>query len=338
MAQESEPINVVYPQLEASLRPMMRQLAHQFAPSLGVEFDDALQEVRMSVFQAFQAYDYNRGGGRIRSFARKTIKNALCQLAYAAATQARCPHTVYTDDSGRLCVAKHKLASVEDLLESGAAFPNGEDDVEQCVCQNQIASRLRVLHLKLYRILDAQERSVFRLKSNPPESFLLFLRNIGVNLSEATNKHIARFLGVSKNSVDYSSLKIRRAFTQLAELEFSDLVQDLILDGDWPMFHVSDNPDDVDFVRQVIQSRKLDPRPLPERREICIGQDCGRIIEHYHWGVVLHLTLRNYHATVVAEGKFNQNTGDVFGQHGLWKSIVDVVPWYRSLVREITKP
>jgi len=331
----------LYPELEASLRPTMLQMAQQFAPSLGMDVDDAMQEARIAIHLAFQSYDYNRSHGGIRAFARQVIKHTFCGLAYAAATRARCPHTVYTDDSGQSQVVKHrKLASLEDLLESGGLqWPlSMECEAEAELDTHRIADRLMVLRMRLYNQLGPQEQQVFRLKARPPEAFLVFLRNIGVDAADVNHKHIARYLGTTKNSVDYSLLKIRGDFRRLAEHEFSDLVADLIRDGDWPMVHVSNNPNDAAFVRQVIQSRKLDPRPLPQRRDIRIGLSVGRIIERYHWGAVLHLKLRDHRATVVVEGRFNENTGDVFGQHGIWKPITEDVPWYKTLVQEIDRP
>lgn len=342
MSQGPETMRDMFPELEASLRPIMTQMAQQFAPLLGMDMDDALQEARLAIHIAFQSYDYNRSHGGIRAFARQAIKNTFCGLAYAAATRARCPHTVYVDGSGNAQVAKHRrLASLEDLLELGdwvLPLDAVDCDAEAELDSHRIADRLGVLRLRLYKQLEPQERAVFRIKAQPPEAFLVFLRNIGVDVSDITNKHIARWLGVTKNSVDYSLLKIRGAFRALAEREFSDLVADLIRDGDWPMVHVSNKPNDAQFVRQVTQSRNLDPRPLPERRDIRIGQDSGRIIERYHWGAVLHLKLRDHRATVVVEGRFNENTGDVFGQHGIWKPITEDVPWYKTLVKEIDRP
>jgi RNA polymerase sigma factor (sigma-70 family) len=325
----------LYVELDSQLRPLVRRLSLRFALAYGVEADDAEQEARMALFEAFRHYDYNRGRGGVKKFARTTIRNAFRGLAYAAVTRSRCPHTVYVDEDGQERVVRHsRLASLEDVMDSSQVIADGCGESELDV--RRATDRLRVLRVRLYRALRPRERAIFKLKAQPPEDFLVFLRNIGVD-SDANNVHIARYLGISKNAVDYSLLKIRGEFRRLAESEFSDLIAGLIRDGEWPMVHVSFASNDVEFVRAVLLKRSLDPRPLSGPRDVRVKGEVGRIIERYHWGAILHLKLRCNVATVVVEGhRFNESTGDVFGSYGMWRPLTDEVPWYKTLVREIS--
>jgi len=326
----------IYADLERPLMPMVRTLSAQFAPALGIGIDDAFQEARLALWEAFQGYDYNRSRGGVRSFARVAVRNAFCALLYKATTQTRNPHTVYEDEMGRQHVAKHRLASLDDI--SPASTPQVFPDPEEGAKYHEIGDRVRVLRMRLYRSLSDRERQVFRCRAQPSERFLLYLRNIGAETPEPTNVQIAEFLGLSKNAVDWSLHKIRKRFVDIAEEpEFSELVEGLVEDGSWPMIHISENPDDADFVRDVIASRKLDPRPIPGRRDIQATEGCGRIVETYSWGAVIHLRYGEEARTVLVEGRFNKATGEVHGEFGNWKSLAESIPWYRRLNKELDR-
>lgn len=326
----------IYEDLEGPLLPMVHKLSAQFAGSLGIGRDDAFQEARLALWEAFQGYDYNRSRGGIRRFARVAVRNAFCALLYKATTQTRNPHTVYEDETGTHHVAKHRLASLDDI--SPASTPQVFPDPEEGAQARETSSRVRVLRMRLYRSLSDRERQVFRCKAQPSERFLLYLRNIGAETAESTNVQIAEFLGLSKNAVDWSLHKIRKRFVDLAEEpEFSALVEGLVEDGSWPMIHISETPDDAEFVRGIIASRDLDPRPIPGRRDIQAADGAGRIIETYHWGSVIHLRYGEEARTVVVEGKFNKATGEIHGDYGNWKSLAESVPWYRRLNKELDR-
>ena len=347
---DGESVHQLYPELERELSPMMLKLARQFAPSLGISVDDALQEARIAVVRSFEGYDYERAHGGIHGFGRTCIKRAFLALLYQATTRTRNPHTIYTDEDGETQVAKHRFASLDQLMdgEYGALGSSDRPHFQPCSdslppdedCDGErVARAVRQLSVRLMRSLGERERSVLRCKALPPESFAIFLRNIGVDANEVTNIHIGRFLGLSKNSVDWSLHKIRGQFVKMSEEspEFSGLIKELVREGRWPMVYTSEQRNDTEFVRRIIQERSLDPRPLPERRDIVINHRAGRIIEKYHWGSVLHLRLGSKSATVVVEGRFNALTGEVIGEFGNWKSIGDSVPWYKQLVRKVEK-
>jgi RNA polymerase sigma factor (sigma-70 family) len=352
----------IYEELEAPLLPMVRSLSVRFAGTLGIGHDDAFQEARMALWEAFQGYDYNKSRGGVFRFARAAVHNAFCALLYKATTQTRTPHTVYEDETGRTHVAKHRLASLDDI--SLGSTPQVYPSPEQGAQTQEIGARVRVLRMRLYRSLTERERKIFRCKAQPSERFMLFLRNVGGSgltrrkfvvpgryasaskrprevgqmSAEPTNPQIAKFLGITKNAVDWSLHRIRRRFVELAELpEFSGLVEEIVEEGSWPMIHISEKPDDVEFVLETIAARGLDPRPIPGRRDIQVAEGCGRIVETYHWGAVIHLQYGDERRTIVVEGRFNKLTGEVHAEFGNWKSLAEDVPWYRRLNRELSR-
>jgi len=329
----------IYADLERSLLPMVRSLSYRFANQFGVDGDDIFQEMRIALWEGFKDYDYNRSYGNVRRFAQVVIKKALCSQAYKATTRVRNPHTVFEDESGEAKTVRHPLASLEDI--HVATDEEGNPNPEESVCLKELGEKAGRLRMRLFRSLRGRERQVFKCKFQPSEQFLLYLRNVAEDGDdEPTNVRVAEFLGITKNAIDWSLHKIRRRFVELAEEpEFSALIADIVKDGEWPMIYVSEKADDHEFVRRVMARRKLDPRPSPNvPRDVQYrgeGQ-AGRIVEAYHWGSVIHLRFNGEARTVVVEGRFNKLTGEIHGEFSNWKSLAEVVPWYRRLNTELS--
>lgn len=179
--------------------------------------------------------------------------------------------------------------------------------------------------------------------------FETFLRNR--EESEPTNALIGEWLGMGsgdeapnkqrqKNTVDWAVHKIKRQFTILMEAEFSEIVEEAIQAGKWPMFYVSTNYNDAGFIAATLERRELDARPSsgPDiKARTHEGVRAVRHIEVYSWGAVIMLKYGENTATVIAEGRFNAISGEVLQQSGSWKSIMDVVPWYVKACRFIDK-
>lgn len=336
-------VHEVFPELEKILQPRMKALAYKFAPVLEIGIEDALQEARLSVFKAFEGYDYEKSNGGVKSFAHRAIKNGFLDLLYKATTQSRNPHTIYEDSEGQVQLVLHRrLPSLEQLMSPETGFsplqvPCPEDTLPERMAEGELMSRkIRVLALRLSRKLKRSEREVFYCWTRPPEAFQLYLRNIGVEPSEATNIHIASYLGVGKNTVDYAIHKIKGHFADLAEgPEFSDIIRELVEEGKWPMIYTSDKADDVEFVKRILKEKNLEPIPAEKSRDIQVSGTSGRIVERYHWGVIVHLKYRSREATLVIEGRFNKLSGDVFGESGYWKTVADTIPWYKELAKEL---
>lgn len=333
-------INDLYGDVEQAVKPVVLSHAMRLARAgIGMTMDEALQECRVALWRALHGYDFDKSNGGIHRFVDKVLRNNALSIIYANTTMPRMPHTVYSE-GGKTKVVKHRLLSLDGLPsdDDRPSFepPGCEADPEQQVLDDEAASKRRKLVMRLYNKLGPRERKVYDLKCRPTEAFMVYLRNIG--LDEPTHTAIAKYIGVSKNSVDYSAHIIRDTFTKLAEKEFTELIQDHIDNGSWPMIHVSREPGpDHDFIRQIIAERNLDPRPTGSR-DIEKKGDIGREITPYPWGVVIVLRRGEQFRTLVVEGRFNKITGSVFGSvEGTHKRIPDVVPWYDQLSKELAR-
>lgn len=312
--------------------PIVRSTAERFHRSLGLSVEDAVQEGRLALVAALRSYDYNRSRGGIYNYVRKSVERAMLGLLYKATSRGRMPAIPVVDEAtGEIRLVRRwptllEPGVMENLPELAELTPErGAEEAE-------MVGRLQVLKMRLVNSLSTREQAIFSCFAHPTDEFSTFLRNVGAE--EITNVEIAKFLGMSKNSVDWSIHKIKHAFTKLAEAEFSDVIEVAVQEGKWPMLHVSHTDNDHEFVRAVIERRKLDPRPS-DQREILINGDACRIIERYDWGAVIFLRLEEDVATVVCEGRFNATTAECMGDGGYWKSLSDELWWYRDLQRAL---
>lgn len=329
--------NALYQELEPAIMPIVRSMAERFHRSLGISVEDAVQEARLELVTALRSYDYNRSRGGVYSYARRSVERAMLGLLYSATSRGRMPYIPVIDDvTGEVRLVRRWPT----LLEPGVMENMAEMDdftPERAAEEAEMMGRLQVLKMRLVNSLTDREQAIFSCLAHPSDEFGTFLRNIGVPASEdPTNVHIARFLGVTKNAVDWSIHKIKRQFTRLAEAEFSDVIQSALEEGRWPMLYISHNENDTDFIRRIIEERGLDPRPISQRDVASHGQ-ATRVFEPYAWGSVIFLRLGSNVATVVVQGRFNAITGEVIGDGGYWKSLVEELDWYRDLNRALKR-
>jgi len=341
----------LYSDIERELMPIIRSAARRFAPGLGIGVEDAVQEGRLALMLALKGYDYNLSKGGIYNFARKAVRNAMCGLLYSATTLGRCPRVVM-EEGGELVVVKMWPT----LMDAPEVHPDREAKTpEEMVIESEFADKIRVLRMRLVNRLNPFQRKVLGCISRNNIRFETFLRNR--DEPEATHALIGEWLGMGvveegaklasasrqkqKNAVDWAVHKIKRHFTILMEDEFSDIVEEAIQAGKWPMFYVSTKPNDTAFIQGIIEHRDLDARPTSapdiKARTDKDGVRAIRHIETYSWGSVIMLRFGTNSATVVAEGRFNPISGEVLQPSGSWKSIVDVVPWYVKASRFIEK-
>lgn len=330
----------LYPQVEQAVRPIILAHAKKISAALRIPMDDAIQECALALYKGLQGYDYNRSHGGIHRYANTVLRNSAASIIVGNTTTARVPHVVYRED-GELKVAKKRaLASLDELVPSTGwpsiqpAHPGGTP--EDASIGREIDQRRAKLKMRLVNKLTDRERAIFNCLTQPTEAFLIFMRNIGAQ--EPTHTVIARFLGISKNGVDYGAYNIRSKFTRLAEIEFPDLIEGHLERGTWPMIHISrTGKPDHEFAASVIAARGLDPRPNDPARDIDVAGGWAREVQNYPWGVVLILRKKDAYRTLVIEGRFNRLSGGVAGTDGTWKNVSDVVPWYPKLVRELNK-
>lgn len=352
----------LYADVEREVMPIIRGAARRFAPGIGIPMEDAIQEGRMALMLALKGYDYNSSHGGIYNFARKVVRNAMCGLLYTATTQSRCPRLVVEED-GELVVVK-MWPTLTDTPEEHADVETKSP--EDTVIEAQFTDKMRVLRMRLVNQLNPFQLRVFSCLSRNDMAFEAFLRNRhqGKGEPEVTHALIGEWLGMAtgegsnqqknKNAVDWAVHKIKGHFTRLMEAEFSDIVNEALQAGKWPMFYVSTVFNDAEFIRGVLERRRLDARPtgVPEvKTRIEAEADGTRAIRHietYPWGVVIMMRFQGKEATVVAEGRFNAISGELLQQAapgrgasgsvggvGSWKPIIDVVPWYLKASRFI---
>lgn len=333
-------IREMYPEVERAVRPIILSHAKKIARALNIPMDDAIQECAMALYKSLEGYDFNRSHGGIHRYAHTVLRNSAASIIVGATTTARAPHVVYRED-GQLKVAKRRILPSLDELRPDKNWAiiqpaNPGDNPEDATIRRQIDQRRAKLKMRLVNKLTDRERAIFNCLSQPTESFLIFMRNISAQ--GPTHPVIARFLGISKNSVDWAGYHIRAKFTKLAEEEFPDLIEGHLERGTWPMIHISRAPKpDHEFVASVIADRGLDPRPNNPARDIDMAGDWAREVQNYPWGSVLILRKEDAYRTLVIEGRFNRLSGGVSGADGTWKNVSDEVPWYPKLVRELNK-
>lgn len=314
----------LYADIERECMPIIRSAASAFARKLGVGNEDAIQEGRLALLTALKGYEYNASKGGIYNFARAAVKNAMCGLLYAATTKGRCPHIVIEEDGVPKAVRNYP-----EVMGDFSSFSSTEPDPEAMAAQGEVVDKLRELKMQLMNRLNQRQLEVFGCLYHHKVEFEVFLRN--KQEPEATHELIAEYLGVTKNTVDWSVHQIKRHFTALSESKFSDIIQEAIQEGKWPMFHVSERPNDIAFIQSIIKTRALDPRPTgaPDVKVRTLGSvRCVRSVEPYSWGSIIMLTFGERSATVVAEGKFNPISGEVRAETGFWKPISESLSWY----------
>lgn len=330
----------LYPEVAKAVKPVILCHARRISFALRIPMDDAIQEVSLALFRGMGNYDWNRSRGGIHAYADTILRNCAASIIVGANSTTRCPHVVYRDD-GKIKTAKRsRLVSLDELMSDNdrpvVEPPAAESDPEDICAKREIDLRRARLKMRLLNKLTDRERAIFKCLAQPSEAFLMFLRNVG--LEEPTHSAVARFLGLGKNAVDYSAYSIRCKFTKLAEAEFPDLIEGHLDRGIWPMIHTSREPHpDHEFAAMIIRKRGLDPRPTDPARDIEVVGDFGREIHNYPWGVVLILRHKQKFRTLVIEGRFNKLSGGVSGADGTWKNVIDEVPWYSKLVRELRK-
>lgn len=324
-------INELYKDVERIVRPILIRHARRVSVALGIPIDDAIQELSIELFKSLSTYDYNKSKGRIHHFVNAVIRNSSASIIVGANSTFRVPHLVINEDGKLKTIKCKKFIHLDELAED---IPSYSDDPETALSNRELNVRRSLLRMKLFSKLNQKETQIFRCLTQPSESFVLYLKNIGKE--EPSISDVGRYLGLGKNVVDYSYSCVKRKFTHVAESEFKELIEIHIDRGDWPMFHVSREPyPDHEFSKSIIKTRNLDPRPLDPAREIDISGQWGREIHWYPWGAVLFLMNRDQWRTVVVEGEFSPKRGLVLGVCGTRKFLSDEVPWYPKLVREI---
>lgn len=328
-----EELKTIYPEVEQLVMPLLKRKAQKVARrNAGITFDDAFQEGRLALMRSLTHYDYNRAQGEIQRYVNKVLDNTFNGLIYRELMRTRMPRAIYLEN-GEWKSSPRAPASIDDMEYDPAAPDNEEFEF------GQSEKRVALMKMKiLFRLKNERDREVFRCKTNPPLELWQQIKNDGRDPANPDASDIAKFLGYTKNSIDWSLYKIRQEFTYLSRTQFSDLYGELIGPAMRPRIHMSEETEaaDDDFVAEVIAQRGLDSRPnLDSTEQIDHAQVCGvytRIIDRYPWGCVLTISNNEEVRTIVLEGKFNVLLGEVFSATGGLHEPIPV-PWYGHLAK-----
>lgn len=319
----------IFPELQEHLSSVIHAHALRLSKTIGLHMEDSLQEARVALFTGMQGYDYNKG--TLKSYANTILRYTFVSMVTAFRAQKRVPHAMQVDDDGNVVVVKRsRLLPLDEMNE-----PAVMDEGLQVLMRGQSASRSVFLH-RLSLALTTRERAVFNCIYVPSYGFARYLMNTSQEFSHAS---AGRYLGLTKNAIDYCSLGIRTKLTRLAEQEFPDTIRRAQAAKEWPMIHVSRMPSaDHGFIERVIKRRQLNAIPIGERDvKASFQRKWARELVTYTWGVTLVVKNdQDEFRTFVIEGRFNYQLGQVFGANGTVKNLSDHIHWYNQLVRELS--
>lgn len=359
-------INELYPLVEQRMLPLIKIRSRKLSSfTANIEFDDAVQEGRLALLAAIAKFDFNKAkNGKLEGYVQRVITNTYHGMLYEALAQARVPYVWRKDDSGQWIRKPRFPLSLDAMLaaegEHDAPFePTYEDQAvpDDSIYEEQIAPVARQLNMKMLFKLKGRdegswEKDVFKCKVHPPPELLSMMQDDGeeIDLEDPAsvrvgNKHVAKYLGINKNMVDWAMHKIKKLFTSLAKYDedFSEMFDDIVLRKGWPMIHyVRGDKHDEAFQARILKKRKLDTRPLdngwPEPETA--GESCcdgtpywSRLVKNYSWGSKVVLKRGQEYVTMVIEGRLNLITGEVFGDDGLCESLP--ISWYGQLSRAL---
>jgi RNA polymerase sigma factor (sigma-70 family) len=346
----------MWPKVESAMLPLIKMKANRvWQCHHGIDYDDVVQEGKVALLSAMTGYDYNKGD--LRPYLSSVLDNTYKIMIHEMLCPSRMPQRKLPVKPGEVQTTKH--ASIQSLWpvsldgilansEQGAERLKGSIDLaiktpspEDMAVFKDKEKQARAFRLAMLKCLKRRERHVFFCRINPPSALLKMAERAGNNRQGPTNLHIAEYLGLSKNSVDWSLHKIRETFIKTArQKKFSDLFGHLVDTKEWPRIHASNWPSyDARFVANTLRDRKLSHSPLKDYREYddyyqqTTDGACSRMIKRFEWGVVLVLKRGKKCCTLVAEGRFNEVQGVVHGSNGTHETLP--VKWYKQLVKEI---
>jgi hypothetical protein len=236
----------IYQGVEKLVRPILESNARRFERQLNLTREEALQEARLGLICALAKYDYNASRGGIYNFAKIAVRRHFLKEWAKYRTQCRLPHLIVEKDGKREPLwlpfeepklmrenwrggSNNKIArnthagppDFLDLIESPVSAPDAslaEADEERTASAFQV---------QLAGVLSERDRHVLECKSNPPRGLrMLMLDELA---TEPTIPLICRFLGLSKNEVDWALRRIREAALELISRDFSDLTDSTIV-------------------------------------------------------------------------------------------------------------
>lgn len=221
--------DAIYREVEAMVFPILRANARRFMRQLGLSYEEALQEARYGLLLGLQRYNYNDSKGGIYNYVKMVVWRHFLKVWAEHRAQARRPHLQIVDEDGkRVCLPipfaqqrpPHRGGVTNgqdflDTLESELAGPDAE------IIASEGDARARAFQQALAGALSERDRRVLQCKCEPPRGLrMLMLDELA---SEPTIPMIGKYLGLSKNEIDWALRRIRDAAINLIEREFSDM-------------------------------------------------------------------------------------------------------------------
>jgi len=203
----TEVFNEMYPDLHRQLDKLVRIKARKLSRWMPVE--DAEQEGRMAMLRALKHYDCNKSNGSLECFVGACLDNAFRALYAKCVAQRRMPRAP-VEDAGAYTLVPTPPTS----LDSGGfeGFPatcvstSQLPTPETALAEREELGAIRVTLCEIRETLTQREAAVLELMMDPPAE--------AEDGGRATNIGIARYMGLTKNQVDYAVLKVRRAIVE----------------------------------------------------------------------------------------------------------------------------
>jgi len=375
-----EEMHELYPEvlkrMEGLIKTKARYVQRYTVPTLGV--DDAIQEGRLALLAAMLRFEYNRSHGDLRRYVGRVLDNTFRGMITEALARSRMPRVTYMDGDtwaerplapmSMECVGddgdewRYEPESTYTTWEGCSAAPDLSDfwdegcesiyaDPERSLEERESLEQLRIFMMRFLNRTDrdSREYKVLECKVNPPIEFLVAVEDAGGDLHNPSNLHIAQYLNINKNQVDWVLRRIRsglmRSIRQRSnyDLGVSELFCDQIgVRQGFAVVHISLEIGDWDFVTSTMATRGLDQKPIevdwvhPNMVRECDGNAMS--ITKYSWGSVVCLecsAVSNGHRTLVIEGDFNPRSGLVKGASGISEDVP--VSWYSMLMKSLLK-
>jgi hypothetical protein len=229
----------IYRKAEGIVRPILESNAKRFARQLDMTYPEALQEARYGLVLALRRYDYNASKGGIFNFVKVAVRRHFLKLWAEYRTQARRPHVQVTSEDGKRMSLP--VPFVEHRVEGrGVIFSDGGvgghrmtgdfmDSFESALLElpdatlieSEACTTTSAFQVALENALSERDREVLRCKHDPPRGLVMLM--LDDLATEPTIPLIGRYLGLSKNEVDWALRRIREAALSLIGRDFSEL-------------------------------------------------------------------------------------------------------------------
>lgn len=308
-------------QIEEQVENIIKKKATKFARYVGngYDYDDGVQEARMSLLQAIAKYDEKEG--ELKSFAYAVVENRFLSVLSKMSTQSRRAITVPIVTGSDDCEQRGSI-NEETLADASV-------DVESDADISYVNALINEFKTELKSNLKGLAAVAYDYRTCP------MLRKAIFGDDDVPSIALAKHLGVTKNKMDWALFTIRGKFTKIARKEKYQSLFGLAPDTiDWPHQLVSRKTYDTTLLDKAVEKWGLDVVPVEVFEET--ENDCWLCRITYSWGSALYWVDGNESYSAVLIGEFNHLSGQLFGTNGRHEKMV-YGSKYRSVLRKINK-